>query len=237
MKDFHNIRGVLFDIGDTLFGASHLMGRALEETAMTLSRRGIIPYKHAFCAAYREVDQGTQGCAVSHLYSSLDVVRRACRASGLEPSARLVGGFLARYRQAVRNGIRPKPGLVDFFRWLRNRRYRIGVVTDGTTVEQIEQLFRLGVLDFVDVMVTSEEIGLEKPDPRVFAAAASRLGLAYDRILMAGDSLERDIAGAQRAGMASVLVTQYHEKGNVGEEVMPDATVRSVVAIKDLLQG
>lgn len=48
---------------------------------------------------------------------------------------------------------------------------------------------------------------LGKPAPHLFTAAARRLGLAVDRLVMIGDQLETDIAGAAAAGMTSALVT------------------------------
>ena len=47
---------------------------------------------------------------------------------------------------------------------------------------------------------------LGKPAPHLFAAAAERLGIARDRLVMVGDQLETDIAGAQAAGIATALL-------------------------------
>jgi len=47
---------------------------------------------------------------------------------------------------------------------------------------------------------------LGKPEPHLFRAAASQLGVAPDRLVMIGDQLETDIAGANAAGVASALL-------------------------------
>jgi ribonucleotide monophosphatase NagD (HAD superfamily) len=47
---------------------------------------------------------------------------------------------------------------------------------------------------------------LGKPEPHLFATAAARLGVAADRLVMVGDQLETDIAGAAAAGIATALV-------------------------------
>lgn len=59
--------------------------------------------------------------------------------------------------------------------------------------------------DLVDEFVLSFEVGAVKPDPRIFEAALSRLGVAAEDALMVGDSEEAD-GGARGVGCAFVLV-------------------------------
>jgi FMN phosphatase YigB (HAD superfamily) len=63
-----------------------------------------------------------------------------------------------------------------------------------------EQLERAGVGAYLSAVVSSAETGAEKPDPRVFAEALSRLGVRPDRALHIGDE-EADRAGAEAAGL------------------------------------
>ncbi len=52
----------------------------------------------------------------------------------------------------------------------------------------------------------SAEVGLEKPDPRIFHAATERLGMAPGDCAYVGDIYEIDVVGAERAGMRPVLI-------------------------------
>jgi putative hydrolase of the HAD superfamily len=63
-----------------------------------------------------------------------------------------------------------------------------------------------GVLDLVDGVVTSAEVGAAKPNPRVFERALAVAGVEPDEALHAGDKLDNDVEGAARAGVRAVLV-------------------------------
>ena len=60
-------------------------------------------------------------------------------------------------------------------------------------------------------MVTSEDAGVKKPDPEIFAYALRRAGATADESLMVGDDEEVDIEGAGRLGIDQVLVDYQNE--------------------------
>ncbi len=82
---------------------------------------------------------------------------------------------------------------------------RLGVLANQSAGLE-ERLARWGVRPLFDLVFESEAAGARKPDPRFFAMAAERAGCAPDRIVMAGDRLDNDIAPAHRAGWGTVWV-------------------------------
>jgi HAD superfamily hydrolase (TIGR01509 family) len=67
-------------------------------------------------------------------------------------------------------------------------------------------LRRLGLRDYFDFCIVSAEVGLAKPDPRIFDLAVARAGRPRDRLLYVGDHVGDDIQGAWGAGLDAVLV-------------------------------
>jgi putative hydrolase of the HAD superfamily len=63
-----------------------------------------------------------------------------------------------------------------------------------------------GLLELVDGVVTSAEVGVAKPDPRVFRRALELAGASADHTVHVGDSPENDVKGARAAGIRAVLV-------------------------------
>ncbi len=63
-----------------------------------------------------------------------------------------------------------------------------------------------GLLELVDGVVSSAEVGAAKPDPAPFARGLELAGVAPEDALHVGDSLENDVAGARAAGVRAVLV-------------------------------
>jgi putative hydrolase of the HAD superfamily len=72
----------------------------------------------------------------------------------------------------------------------------IGIVTNNTVDEQKEKLHTFGLSSLIDFMLVSEEIGITKPDPRIFYEALKRGGCRAEHAVMLGDSWSSDIRGA-----------------------------------------
>jgi putative hydrolase of the HAD superfamily len=86
------------------------------------------------------------------------------------------------------------------------RHVRLGLVTNGTSDLQRRKLALAGLADRFDVVVAACDVGIGKPDPAVFAAALAALGVAADEVVMVGNDLDRDIAGAAAAGIRSLWI-------------------------------
>jgi len=90
---------------------------------------------------------------------------------------------------------------------LREEGYRLAVVSNwqcGLGHFCIE----LGLGDLFRTTVVSAEVGVEKPDPRIFERACHELGTEPRRVLHVGDSAEEDVGGARAAGLRSVLISR-----------------------------
>ena len=113
------------------------------------------------------------------------------------------------------------------------RDHRLGLLTNGAGDVQRAKLGRTPFARYFETIVVSVEAGIGKPDPRVFAFAAAGLGVAPADATMVGDSLVRDIAGAQRAGMRAVWIDRglWHETSGA----KPDAVVKRLSDLRAAL--
>lgn len=78
------------------------------------------------------------------------------------------------------------------------------VVSNGSTEQQEAKIRRTGLDRYIADWVISEEAGVSKPNPRIFALAAQRVRMRLYGAWMVGDSPEADIGGATAAGLPSV---------------------------------
>ncbi|MFO0629840.1 MAG: HAD family hydrolase [Polyangiales bacterium] len=99
---------------------------------------------------------------------------------------------------------RPIPGMIELVRALRARGVP-NVVTSNSEGHLVELAAELGWLDAFDAVVDSGRLGIEKPDPRIFAWAAGRIGVPPARVAHVGDAWSADFLGARGAGMRAVL--------------------------------
>jgi HAD superfamily hydrolase (TIGR01549 family) len=96
------------------------------------------------------------------------------------------------------------PELLDF---LKAEQYRVCLVADGET-ESFDNIFRvLGKRDVFEGWVTSQEVGVQKPDGAMFEAAFRAMRLSSRdkrRAVMIGNNLKKDVVGANSFGISSI---------------------------------
>jgi putative hydrolase of the HAD superfamily len=88
--------------------------------------------------------------------------------------------------------------------------FKIALVTNENTRTQLLKLSAFAPDDrYFPVVVTSEEMGIEKPSPQIFQEALQRLGLAAGQCVMIGDDPRADLFPARDLGMRAVWTTEF----------------------------
>ncbi|MEH1099549.1 HAD family hydrolase [Micromonospora sp. CPCC 205561] len=125
---------------------------------------------------------------------------------------------------------------------LRRRNWKIGIVTNGMTDDQLGKIRNTGLDRHVDAWCISHDVGIRKPDPLIFQLAAHRCGVTGGGGWMVGDSLTLDIAGGVRAGLRTIWIrdprpVRQHatNEPELLSRLAPDATVTSVAEAVDVL--
>ena len=90
--------------------------------------------------------------------------------------------------------------------------YHVGIVTNGAhdthTDSQFSKVQHLGLSERIQSLTISDEVGVRKPNIKVFKVACERAGVLTKEALFVGDSIKNDIVGANHAGMTSVLINR-----------------------------
>ena len=130
------------------------------------------------------------------------------------------------YRGAYEGAWRLVPGAIALVRAIKASGAHLVIVTNNVLREQQLKIDRGGLAPFVDALVTSEEFGATKPDPRIIIHALERVNAAPEHAVMFGDSLTTDIEGGRRAG---VRVVWFNRFGAVSH----DRTLAEVSSLED----
>jgi len=114
------------------------------------------------------------------------------------------------------------PGVMNLLDFLRYNNIRIAIVTDLTSHIQLRKLTYFNLEETFDAVVTSEEVGADKPDPRNFNLVLEKLGLTSDHVIwMVGDNPATDIAGGRSIG--AVTFQKVHRGVSAGTgDLAPD---------------
>ena len=132
------------------------------------------------------------------------------------------------------------PGAGELLHELKMRGYKLALVADGRPDTYSNVLRQHSVHELFDAFAISEEVGVEKPDARMFVAALDALGIKpedHDRTVMVGNRLDRDIRGANDLGMVSVWIdwSGRHTAEPEDESEVPDFTIHAPLELLDVL--
>jgi putative hydrolase of the HAD superfamily len=113
--------------------------------------------------------------------------------------------------------------------------YRLGLVTNGPCDLQCAKLDASGLRSYFGAVAISRQVGVKKPDPRIFAHALGQLGVAATDSAFVGDNPKTDVVGAHAAGMKAVWLNRNSSAEPEG--VAPDRTIHSLDELPDTLAG
>ena len=122
--------------------------------------------------------------------------------------ASLADEMASGYRRTYAANWHPVAGAVELLRAVRADGHSVVVVTNNSVAEQQLKLERCDIGGCIDLMVTSEEVGICKPDRRIFDYALTRVGAAASEAVMLGDAWATDVEGALAAGITPVWLNR-----------------------------
>ena len=95
------------------------------------------------------------------------------------------------------------PNTTKILDYLKNK-YNLHIITNGFEEVQIIKLKSSGLSDYFNQIITSEKIGVKKPDPKIFSFALTSAKANKENSIMIGDDLKVDILGAENFGIRAV---------------------------------
>ncbi len=247
-----SIRAVLFDLDDTLMAHTHAVDEAI---ARAQAEAGGMFAADDTVAVQRRWAELEEHHYTRYLTGELTYLgQRVCRARDLlapygivvsdDEALEWFEAYLVGYREAWRLFEDVLPALSALRRALPGVSF--GVITNGDLAFQTDKLHRIGLWNELELtavradgsidephrggrLVASGELSITKPDPRIFHAAATALGVEPAHCVYVGDRLHTDAVGAQEAGMFGIWLDRPgadDRRGTARDAVPPPSIVR-----------
>lgn len=242
------VRAVIFDLGHTLWDYApteharrlatlRLHARLIEELGETtphpaeLERALVRQLEKAIAAWYQDSSSLEQ--PPSDVF-----VRRALSSFEAPLSEQLVDDVTQLFFGAELEMPVVLPDTLAALATLHGHGIALGCITNTIALHAAmeEVLRRLGLLRYLDSLVVSSEAGYRKPHVSLFRRALDDLGVPPGNALFVGDRLLDDVGGAQAAGMRAVLTQQYRQEQVDGAATRPDAVVRRLGELPDVVE-
>ena len=116
--------------------------------------------------------------------------------------------------------------------YLHNKNYMLFVATNGLVKLQKPRVLNSKIAKFISDIIVSEEVGLAKPNPKIFNVLLERNNLTSNDVIMVGDSLEKDVQGAQNANIKAIWYNPKEKNNNTN--IIPDYEIKSLLELKHL---
>jgi len=231
------INAILFDLDNTLYDYEKAHKKALLRTYDVFRRCRSISL-HRFMDLFKmsraEIHRELAGTAASH--NRILYFQRLVEKTHGNVEPRLILQLHDVYWDTLLKNMKLRRGVLATLRQLSKQGVRIAVVSNLTTRIQLRKLENLGLTQYVDVLITSEEAGVEKPHPLMFLLALNKLGLRPSEAMMVGDNPVADIEGAKALGIKTVLLTKdANLLKTLCDYRTPDFSIRRLPQILEIL--
>jgi HAD superfamily hydrolase (TIGR01549 family) len=195
---------ILLDIDNTVYAYAPCHEAGLKAAFYATDRLVEFPSEAAFRAAYGEAreqvkhaiaDTGAAHCRLLYFKRLLE--------NRLGHTAATVSLVLYKaYWDGYHAAMQLDPGVRELLSLWRDAGIPTAWITDFTTEQQLRKLQTLNIADLVTYLVTAEEVGAVKPDPRGVDEALARFGIAPGpEVWFIGDDTKRDRGVAQARGL------------------------------------
>ncbi len=137
----------------------------------------------------------------------------------------MAAGIVA-YRRTKNNVLKTYPNVKNVLKKLHGN-YRLAILSDAPVLQAWTRLVEMGLENFFDVIVTYDDTKKHKPHTKPFIAVLKKLGVKNFEAVMVGDSVMRDVKGAKRLGIKTVLAS-YGNVNHKKPNIKPDAEIGNI---------
>jgi putative hydrolase of the HAD superfamily len=199
------LKAMLFDVDDTLFSTSEFAERARRNAIRTMIEYGLrMDEDDAYRELLEVISEFTSNYS-SHFDKFLSRLPREKYYPDANPAILIAAGVIG-YHETKSLELRPFGDVPGVLRRLARTPLILGVVSAGLQTKQCEKVIRLGLYDYFrsDAIFISEQIGIGKPNPKLWLTACTALGVEPHETMYVGDNPTHDVDPCNRIGIVSV---------------------------------
>ena len=224
------IKHIFFDLDHTLWdfetNSNKTFAFIFEKNKLDISFENFIeaykPINHKYWKLFREDKVSKQNLRYFRLKEAFDAIGYDASDDTIHLLSEEYITFLSQHNALFDNAI-------EVLIYLREK-YRMHIITNGFEEVQFKKLQNSNLLPFFDQIITSEKVGVKKPNPKIFQYALEISGAASEESIMIGDNFEADILGARNVGMQAIFC---EFNGEVATEEVP--SVSNLLQLKNYL--
>lgn len=208
-SELSDVKGVLIDIDNTLYSYDPAHQSALrrchEEFCGDFQEVEYSDFEKRYRSKRNEVSErlSPQGACRSRMFAFQALFEEMKVPYAFNDALR----YESLYWDSLISAMSLLPEASDFIDDCNQKRRPICAVSDMQAHIQVRKLQQLNVHRKINYLVTSEEVGSEKPHPTIYEVGLRKLNLKADQVIMVGDHDGKDIQGAESCGVRAFKIT------------------------------
>ena len=198
-----SVKGILIDLDNTIYAYEPCHKAAIKKCHSLFSDISLTEFETIYRTHRNDVTEKLkpQGACRSRLFAFQAMFEQLNIKNAYSKALK----FTDIYWETFINEIKIDIFIEKFFEKVKAANIPVCIITDMLASTQIKKINKLQITNTIDFLVTSEEAGTEKPDPKIFKLALAKLKLAATEVIMIGDSKTKDIEVAEALGIKSYL--------------------------------
>ena len=227
---------LFFDIDDTLFSTSVFADKARRAAIDAMINAGLRIDREECMRELQEVLAEFTSNYGSHFDKIIHRLPPHTY-SGLNPAILVAAGVVA-YHETKWRELKVYDDVYEVLRWLSGTSLTRGIVSLGLTVKQAEKVIRLNIYGFLtpSAIFFTDQVGINKPNPKLYMRVLDDLNLAPDRVIYVGDNPTNDIDPCNEVGIITVRNRRSGRYANSDGKTKADYEIRDFYELRTLLQ-
>lgn len=220
-KDDFMIKAILFDLDDTLRSFMMTKSMACEAAIDSMIESGLKMDREKALDNLFELYK-------KHGIEDKMIFQKFLRKVIGKIDYKILAAGIVAYREIGNKRSKPIPGVEATLRALKNKKIKLGIVSNAPSLKAWLRLTESGLRDYFDYVIAFNETGKKKPHPKPFVMAIAAIKALPNEIIFVGDDINRDIKGAKRLGMITALADYeaVHKKEEI-ERARPDYILKN----------
>lgn len=228
---------IFFDIDDTLFSTSVFADKARRAAVEAMVAAGLRTTRED---CFRELTEVVSEFSTNYGSHFDKVIQRLPpgASAGLNHEIVVAAGVVA-YHETKWRELKVYDDVYEVLRWLSGRPGLVrGIISAGLGIKQAEKVIRLRIYEFLTphAIFFTEQVGINKPNPKLYRRVLAELGLPANRCMYVGDNPTHDIDPAAEIGMVTVRNRRSGRHSEEDGTRSPDHVVGTFYELRDLLR-
>ena len=212
------IKHIFFDLDHTLWDFETNSAKAFDfifkdnkvEVDLNSFLRIYAPINHSYWKLYREEKVSKKDLRYKRLKETFDILNYSITDDLINHLAIVYIDNLPNYNMLFE-------GTIDVLDYL-SPKYEMHIITNGFEEVQTKKMENSGIIKYFNKIITSESVGVKKPNPRIFDYALQSANARAEQSIMIGDNYEADVQGALNMRMSAIFCN--FDLQSVGENIL-----------------